>query len=127
MRRIVVALVSVMICSIGICIFSTLYISRSSDKIDGMRSEVLLLIEQNDLDGAHLRLQQMAEVWAEYEPLLETLARHDDLHEITALIIEANANLESGDLDDFNRSMALLGQAIRHLAAEEQLRLSNIL
>jgi hypothetical protein len=69
----------------------------------------------------------MAGVWTEQERLLAVLVSHEALHDITALIIEGHANLTAGDTDDFARSMALLGEALRHLHAEEELVLSNLL
>lgn len=127
MKRTLISLLIVTLASSAVCIFSTLYISRVSEEIEGMRTDVLSLAEQGDPRSARLLLQQMAGAWDKYEPVLETLCRHDDLHEITLLISEADAHLSSGDPDDFSRSMALLGQAIRHLSAEEKLHLSNIL
>ena len=55
------------------------------------------------------------------------LAFHDLLHEISELMIEADANLTIEDVDDFYRSMALLGEALAHLLQDERLTLSNIL
>lgn len=127
MMRTLFSMLTVMALTVGLCVFSQRYVSRAADEIDGMRTEVLEMTEDGDREGAHIRLMQMAETWSRYERVLEAIVPHDTLHEVTALIIEGNANLESGDLDDFNRSMALLGESIRHMYAEEEMHLSNIL
>ena len=127
MKRILISMALVALLSAGICAFSLLFTRHACGEIDGMRAEVLNFLDRDDVSAAHRRLRQLAEAWGKYEPTLEILVRHDDLHKIAELIIEADANLGAGDRDDFLRSMALLGQALRHLTDEEELRLSNIL
>lgn len=127
MRQTLISMLAVMALTAGVCIFSQAFMTRAADEIDAMRTEVLDMTENGDREGAHIRLAQMAQAWSGYEGVLEAIVPHEALHEITVLIIEGNANLEAGDLDDFNRSMALLGEAIRHMCSEERLHLSNIL
>jgi len=127
MRATLISMLAVAALSVGICVFSLGKIERAANEIDGMRTEVLDMIEAGETERAHLRLQQMAEAWRGHEKTLAAIAPHDALHRITELIIEGSANLEAGDPDDFNRSMALLGEAIRHLHEEERLHFSNLL
>jgi len=111
----------------GVCILSVALIGHVSSEMDSMRTEVLALSDAGRMNDARLRLQQMAEAWKKHEPLLAILVSHDTLHEITGLIIEGHANLSADDADDFSRSMALLGEALRHLHVEELPHLANIL
>ena len=127
MRATLISMLAVIVLAAGVCIFSITTIGHVTSEIDEMRTEVLDMIDAGDLEEAHVRLQQLAEMWSRHENALETIAPHDALHEITGLIIEGNANLEAGDLDDFNRSMALLGEALNHLHEEEAFHFSNIL
>ncbi len=127
MTRTIAAMLAVLILSLGVCIFSVERIHRVTGELDGMRVEVLGLTERGDREGAKERMAQLAEVWSRHEATLETIAPHDALHEVTVMIVESDANLSSGDMDDFARSMALLGEAIEHLYTEEQLKLKNIL
>lgn len=127
MKRTIAALIAAALLSAGSCIFSVCYIGNAVDQVEGMRTEVLELVGRQDREGAQLLLSRMAGIWSRYEPVLAAIAPHDALHEITALIVEGDANLSAGDTDDFNRSMALLGEALRHLSAEEGLHISNIL
>ena len=127
MRATLISMLAVALLAAGICAFSILMIGHVSEEMEGMRTEVLDLIDAGDVKGAQERLRQMMEMWERHEDVLAVIAQHDDLHEITALIIEGGANLEADDLDDFNRSMALLGEALHHLHREERLHFSNIL
>ena len=127
MRATLVSMLIVALLSAGICLLSVTLIGNVSSQMEQLRTDVLELIEQGDVDNAQQKLGQMKELWSDHEDTLAILAPHDALHEITGLILEGKANLEADDLDDFNRSMALLGEALDHLHAEEQLRLSNIL
>lgn len=127
MRATLISMIAVALMAAGVCAFSVMTIGRAADEMDGMRIEVLEMVGAGDAGGAHERLRQMAEKWRREEALLAVLAPHEALHGITELIIEGGANLEAEDLDDFNRSMELLGEALNHLYEEERLHLSNIL
>jgi len=111
----------------GICVFSLLQIGHVSEEMEQMRVAVLERYDAGDHEGAREQLGRMKEMWGRQEEVLAVLAAHDDLHEITELIIESGAHLDAGDPDDFSRSMALLGEVIEHLHREETPRLSNIL
>jgi len=127
MRATLISMIAVALLAAGVCLLSVTVIGQAAEEMDGMRIEVLEMVGAGNAGGAHERLRQMAERWRQKEELLAILAPHEALHEITALIIEGGANLEAEDLDDFNRSMELLGEALNHLYEEERLHFSNIL
>ena len=127
MRVTLISMLTVTFLAVGICILSLSVIGQVTSEADDARMEVMDLIEAGETGKAHMRLKQMAEAWGGHEEMLAILAPHDALHRITELIIEGSANLEAGDLDDFNRSMALLGEAIHHLHEEERLSVANVL
>ena len=127
MKGTLISMLAVAALSAGICVFSLLMIGQVSDEMEEMRVSVLNRIDTGDREGAREELGQMKELWGRHEDVLAILASHDDLHEITELIIESAAHLDAGDPDDFTRSMAILGEAIDHLQREEKLSLSNIL
>ena len=122
-----IALIVVAAVSIGLCLSSTALIRSTVDEMDSRRLGVLETLEAGDTQGAFSQLAEMAAIWQAREPTLEMLAFHDLLHEISELMIEADANLTIEDVDDFYRSMALLGEALSHLLQDERLTLSNIL
>lgn len=127
MKGTLISMLAVAALAAGICVFSLLQIGHVSEEMEQMRIEVLERYDAGDHEGARERLGQMKEMWGRHEEVLAVLAAHDDLHEITELIIESGAHLDAGDPDDFSRSMALLGEVIEHLQREETPRLSNIL
>lgn len=127
MRKNWIAMLAVTLFCVGVCAHSLTHVTRVSGQMDAMRMEVMDMAEQGDIDGAQAGLGRMAEAWSRCEPVMETILQHDALREIAMLIIEGDANLTAGDRDDFNRSMALLGEAIDHLCAEERPGWSNIL
>lgn len=127
MRKNLIAMLAVAALSVGICVFALMWTERVIDRIDDMRMEVMDMAEAGDVEGAKAKLGQMAEAWEHHERVMEILTAHGQLREIATLIIEGDANLTAGDRDDFNRSMALLGEAIHHLYEEERLSLTNIL
>ena len=120
-------MLAALLLSLGICLGSFLFMRHVAEEIEAMRTQILRLAESGDEAGARERMTQMAEMWEKHEPLLEAISPHDTLHAVTELIIEADANLNTRDIDDFNRSMMLLGMAIEHLYMEERLRPENIL
>ena len=122
-----IALIVVAAVSIGLCLSSTALIRSTVEEMDVRRLAVLEALEAGDTQGAFSQLAEMAAIWKAREPHLEMLAFHDLLHEISELMIEADANLTIEDVDDFYRSMALLGEALAHLLQDERLTLSNIL
>ena len=52
--------------------------------------------------------------------------KRQDLHDVTLQYVEAATNLESGDMDDFARSAALLREYLKHLREHESLSWSNL-
>ena len=127
MKATLIAMLTVSVFSVSVCMFSLLMIGHVAEEMETMRTEVLNLMDEGQREEGGERLRQMAEMWSRHEGTLAVLSQHDDLHAITELLIEGDANLAADDLDDFNRSMALLGEAIHHLQEEERLSLSNIL
>ena len=127
MKATLISMLIVAALAAGICVFSVLLIGNISDEMEEMRISVLELIDADDRAGALRKLGQMKEAWSGHEDALAILASHDDIHEITELIIESGAYLEAGDTNDFSRSMELLGEAIGHLRREERPSLANVL
>lgn len=127
MLKNLIAALTVIVLSIGICAFSMGWTEKVTEEIDAMRVDVVKMAEAGDVEGAQAKLGQMAECWSRHERVMEVLASHEQLHEIAELIVEGDANLSAGDRDDFARSMALLGEAVRHLYEEERLTLTNVL
>ena len=126
MKRCLIAMLAVLALSLGVCLSSLLVMRHVAEEIEAMRTDILRFVDAGDIAAADERITQMAEMWKRHEPLLEAISPHETLHAVSELIIEADANLNAQDRDDFGRSMKLLGIAIEHLYMEERLRLENI-
>lgn len=126
MKRSLVTMLVILVLSLGVCLTGMLLIRHVALELEDMRSEAVEQIEADNLSGAAETLTQLADMWVWHEPLLETISPHETLHAVTELIIEADANLHVGDIDDLHRSMMLLELALEHLFIEEQFMISNI-
>ena len=126
MKRSLITMLTVLALSLGICVSGMLLIRHVALEMEDMRVNTVKLLEAEKTDAAAEQLTQMADMWAWHEPLLEMISPHETLHAVTELIIEADANLTVGDVDDLHRSMMLLELAIEHLFIEEQFMISNI-
>ena len=126
MKRCLITMLIVLGLSMAICLSSMLFIRHVALEIEEMRVSTVKCLETGNTNAAAEQLTQMADMWAWHEPLLEIIAPHETLHAVTELIIEADANLTVGDIDDLHRSMMLLELAIEHLFIEERLMISNI-
>lgn len=126
MKRSLVTMLVILVLSLGVCLTGMLLIRHVALELEDMRSEAVEQIEADNLSGAAETLTQLADMWTWHEPLLETISPHETLHAVTELIIEADANLHVGDIDDLHRSMMLLELALEHLFIEEQFMISNI-
>ena len=82
---------------------------------------------EGDLEGAKEYLAKLAGHWREMTPRLEILTDHNDLHNVAEGITDARISLERGFLDDYYKAMALLGEGIAHIRAQEELSLANLL
>lgn len=127
MRMTLISAACVLALSLAICILSLALLGGVVTEMDELRVRVMELFEAGDYEAADVRLAQMATTWQDNESMLEIIAQHEDLHTVTTLITEANVDIATGDFDGFQRSMSLLGEALRHLMSEEELRLSNVL
>lgn len=120
-------MLAVLALCLGVCFLSQSRLMGVVEEMDAKRLEVLEKFESGDTDGAREQFVELAEKWERDMGVLEVLLGHDELHEIKVRIVEARSDFECGDLDDFRRSMAILGEVVSHLYEEERLKLSNIL
>lgn len=126
MRMKLILTLAVLVVSVALCAVSMYLIFGVLDDMDDMTSVVLERSDAGDREGARETLAQMALIWQDAQPLLEALTPHEDLHEVQMQYVEAATNLESGDMDDFARSVALLKESLSHLRDHESLSWSNL-
>jgi hypothetical protein len=103
------------------------YVHQAVYDMEEIRLSSLRLNDDGRKADALAEMVRMAVLWEQRAPILEMMVNHEDLHSISSEIAEAKTNLECDHMDDFNRSMTLLGEALEHIEQHERLRMANIL
>ncbi len=123
-------LISVIVVSVLVAVLLSVgvgYVHQTVYDMDEIRLSALRMADEGRKQEASAEMVRMASLWDERGPTLEMMVDHEDLHSISSEIAEAETNLECDHMDDFNRSMTLLGEALHHIEQHERLRLANIL
>ncbi len=126
MRAKLICTLAVLALTVALCAVSMAFIARCMDQADEMCSRAVLQMESGDTRAALETMTALAEKWDGWESLLEMVANHEDVHEVTHRILDTRLCLERGD-DDFHRQAAQLSHAIQHIWDGEAIRLRNIL
>ena len=127
MRIKCIATILVFVVSAAICFGCTYCIHTAVSQTEFLANTALMRFDEGDMPGALEMLSRMAERWNRQLPLMQMIASHDDLHDISLQYQEAATNLKSGDSDEFQRSMSLLQEALKHLRDQESLSFANLL
>ena len=127
MRRTIAGVVLVLCAVACVCASSLFTILHTVDGMETLRMQSLERAGEGDLEGAEEYLTKLAGHWREMTPRLEILTDHNDLHNVAEGITDARISLERGFLDDYYQAMALLGEGIAHIRAQEELSLANLL
>ena len=122
-----ISMTAVLALTVCVCLFSVNFITDVCGDMEKVQEAVMDYAENGQAERAHGELQYMAQIWKRHEDVMEMLVPHESIHEITDLLIQAEACLKAGDTDDFFESMAHLRKALRHMQEDERLHLSNIL
>ncbi len=112
--------------ALAVCAGSMLALNGTVERARRLQSLAVLAVQEGRPDDAGELLVSLAELWRDRAPLLETLAEHDALHDVTAAIAEAQICLECGDHDDFLRTMSAVELGLGHLKDEEAVRWENL-
>lgn len=126
MRAAIAVSCVVLVLALGICFGGSLFIHGALDKLEELRMETLERSDAEDEEGALESLTKLAEVWCKYEPYLEMLTSHEDVHRVLEEIVSAKALYAREDIAQYEQSMALLGESIEHIRKHESVSLSNI-
>ena len=126
MKRTLILTLSVLAAALIACTASYFILNATVDRAGQLQSLAVLDVQEGRPLQAAERMVALAEYWRDRAPLLETLASHDALHEVTTAIAEARICLECDDHDDFLRTMSLVGAGLEHLRDEASIRWSNL-
>lgn len=113
--------------SVGICLFSLIYVSRTVAEMKGMCDEATGLARNGQTEAAEKVMGSLDELWDQHKNWLEVLISHEDVHNVKEQLVEARKCLENEWLDQYETSVGLLVEALNHIHDHEALTLSNIM
>ena len=111
--------------SMILCTLSRISVHRVVNHARHLRTEAIEAMDAREVQRAETVLVELAGFMEDKQPLLEVLCEHDDLHEIKAAIIDAQASIEFGITDDFYQAIYRFGEGLEHIADVESVRLTN--
>ena len=126
MRRTILITLSTLLISMILCTLSRISVHRVVNHARHLRTEAIEAMDEQQIQRAETVLVELAGFMEDKQPLLEVLCEHDDLHEIKAAIIDAQASIEFGITDDFYQAIYRFGERLEHIADTESVRLSNL-
>lgn len=126
MRRTLILTLAVLGCALAVCWVSQTTLNDTVDQARLLHAQALLAENVGDSDRAGELLVQLAQLWHNRAGLLEMLASHDALHDVSTAIAEAKICLECRDHDDFLRTMSTVDMGLEHLRDEEALSWENL-
>ena len=125
MRRTILITLTTLLISLALCTMSHIRVTRVVKHARHLRTEAIEAIDVDDAQRAETVLVELAGFLDEEQGWLEVLCEHDDLHEIKAAIIDAQASIEFGITDDFYQAIYRFGEGLEHIADVESVRLTN--
>ena len=125
MRRTILITLTTLLVSMILCTLSRISVNRVANHARHLRTEAIEAIDVDDAQRAETVLVELAGFLDEEQGWLEVLCEHDDLHEIKAAIIDAQASIEFGITDDFYQAVYRFGEGLEHIADVESVRLTN--
>lgn len=126
MKATFIAMCTVLIVSLALCLFSLFYQQRTLEGLDRVRNEAISLVNVGDRAGAEEKITQLADSFENRSKILELIASHNDLHDAYLHIVGAQISLELDDINDTYKELALLGETLSHLRQHEAFTISNI-
>jgi len=126
MRKTICITLGVLICALALCTVSRVKIERLTTHARHLRTEAISAMEIGDVQQAEERMVELASFINQNTHWLEMVCEHDDLHEIKANIIDAQAAIEFGIEDDFYQAIYRFGEGIDHIFEIEEISLGNL-
>ncbi len=127
MKKRTIFILALLAVSVGICIFSLMFVNSTMDEMEEMRLEATKHMENGSKSDAEAVVTNMLSKISSRSKLLEMLIQHDDLHDMIMQLTDAKVSLSIDDIDDFKKAMSLFYENLEHIRAHERISLSNIL
>lgn len=126
MRKTICITLGVLICALALCTVSRIKIERLTTHARHLRTQAISAMEIGDVQQAEERMVELAGFIKKNTRWLEMVCEHNDLHEIKASIIDAQAAIEFGIEDDFYQAIYRFGEGIDHIFEIEEISLGNL-
>lgn len=126
MRRTLILTLAVLACALAVCWVAQATLNDTVEQARQLHAQAQLAENAGDRERAGELLVQLAQLWRDRAGVLEMLASHDALHDVSAAIAEAKICLECRDHDDFLRTMSTVEMGLGHLKDEEAVRWENL-
>lgn len=126
MRRMTAIVACVLAASLALCGVSKYQIDRFCERARHLRTQAIEFMDAGEIQQTEVTLTALAAHLERNQGWLEMLCDHDDLHNIKAEVIDAQASVEFGIEDDFYQAVYRFGEGVEHIADVESIRLSNL-
>lgn len=126
MRRTLIITLSALLLAMALCIFSGRGIHRVVERALQLRTEAIEAMDAGDVQLAEQTMVELASHLKQNLKWLEMLCEHEDLHDLKAEIIDAQASIEFGVADDFYQAIYRFGERMEHISESERLTLANL-
>lgn len=126
MRKTIWITLLTFIAAMTVCLLAKTNINRLVVHARHLRTEAIEAMDEGHVQLAEERLVELAGYISKNQGWLEIVCSHNDLHEIKANIIDAQASIEFGIEDDFYQAIYRFGECLAHIDDIESIRFSNL-
>ena len=109
-----------------LCLFALFSVTSAIGEVERLRVETIERVQDGAYRAAGERLVQLASRWQAHAGMLEMISSHDDVHEATAAILDAQVCLEMKDIDDTLRALEQLGMGLEHIVSIQRVSWRNL-
>lgn len=126
MRRTLWITLSVFLCAMALCTVNSIAVHRVVNHARHLRTRALEAMDAGDVQAAEVQMVELASYMKRNQNWLEMVCEHEDMHEMKADIIDAQAAVEFGIVDDFYQAVYRFGEGLEHIAEVEKISLGNL-
>ena len=114
------------------CAAALMHTVSVSRRMSGMTNEALSLIdagdsEPKDLEQLDAKIDEISRSWKEYEPVVSTYSRHDELERVSSAVRKLRPLYDSGKYGELYLTLHETDDALDHLRTTELPSVANIL
>lgn len=126
MRRTLWITLGVFLCAMTLCSVNSIVVHRVVNHASHLRTRALEAMDEGDVQAAEVQMVALASYMKRNQNWLEMVCEHEDMHEMKADIIDAQAAIEFGIVDDFYQAVYRFGEGLEHIAEVEKISLGNL-